>query len=356
MRYVFASAVGQEDNLGDTVLRRAFLDTLRTVGPVRVYVGAKSEGYVSGLGIQDGDAVVRDRAEWRTLVSREVLQGDVLYAYDTGDIHIQRSDTIRYARQAALLTAGRLRGSRSAHLGVGIRSGGTWPKAVGASLRSAALVSWRDEQSLRFAGTGSVAPDWAFALGSPDDELARETDRDLFALCMRAPIEGHHRDALGDDWYETVARVVGETGLRPVAVAQIGRDNDLASEIAERLGGDAVLWSDDVHATHEAKVRATYARSAVAFGDRLHGLIIAATEGASPVGLTLSGASDKVQRVLEAAGYTGIYLPQQLTDPDAASAVVARAHEGRLESLKNVRDSRQRIAQLGARLRQKVGA
>ena len=353
MRQVFASAVGQEDNLGDSVLRRAFLDTLRTVGPVSVFVGAKSDGYVSGLGIQDGDTIVRDRAQWRRMVSRQVLRGDVLYAYDTGDIHIRSSDAVRYLRQTALLTVGRARGSRAAHLGVGIRSGGPWPKTVGALLRPADLVSWRDGRSRGYAGVGGVAPDWAFALGSPDDELERPRERDVLALCLRAPIEGHHRDQLDDRWFETVARVVDETGLRPVAVAQIGRDNEMTTEIAARLGGEAVLWSDDDHATHEAKVRATYARSAVAIGDRLHGLIIAATEGASPVGLTVSDP-DKVQRVLEAAGYDGVFLSRRLEDAEAASVVVARAHAGRADSVRNVRESRRRLATLGEELRRRV--
>ena len=55
---VYASAVGQYDNLGDTVLRRGFLDGLRRVGPLNVFVGKRDADYLSALGLGEADTLV----------------------------------------------------------------------------------------------------------------------------------------------------------------------------------------------------------------------------------------------------------------------------------------------------------
>lgn len=324
---VFASAVGQYDNVGDTVLRRGFLDALRKVGPLHVYVGSRDEDHLSGLGLQPDDRLYRTSPEWRARLSKGLTTERSLYAFDTGETEVRRPFAMRYVRLAPLLVASRLRGGRSAHLGVGVRESSPWRMPIAAVLRLCSVVTWRDQVSRQVMGVGRITPDWAFALGAPEDVLVEapsDPARRYLAVAIRASLSHAARDRPSAEWVETVRRMAAELGLEPVFVAQIERDGPLAEELAAELGAEAVVWRSPNHAEHEARIRDVYRRSRLVLSDRLHALVIAATEGAVPVGLA-DGPDDKVVRTLAGAGITGTCVDRRLGDADEAIAVAAHA-------------------------------
>lgn len=340
---VLVSAVGQHDNVGDTVLRRGLLDALRTIAPLRVYVGGKPEGYLDGLGLGPDDIAVRDGAEWRSTVSRQLLAGRAVYAFDTGETELQAAFARRYARIAPLLLANRLRGGVAVQLGVGVREATGWRHPIAAVLRLCDAVTWRDETSRRIMGIGSVAPDWAFALGSPGEVLHDAgRPRPLLAIAFRQSLSHAARDKPDDEWAAAVRRLGDQLGLQPVVAAQIARDNSLAEELAERLGCAAVPWLDDNHARQEQRLRAIYRDSAVIMTDRLHAAVIGVTEGAVPIALS-TGPMDKTARTLEGAGIIGTSVARDLRDEAATLTVMRDGLARRPQIMTAVIDARRRL-------------
>ncbi|MEU1971728.1 polysaccharide pyruvyl transferase family protein [Microbacterium sp. NPDC019599] len=348
---ILVSAVGQYDNVGDTVLRRGFLDHLRTIAPLRVYVGDKSDDYISGLGLHPDDTPVRDSKEWRRAVSRQLLNGDGIYAFDTGEAEVRAAFAKRYFRIAPLLAVNRLRGGVAVQLGVGVRESAGWRYPIAAILRLCHMVSWRDSMSREIMGFGKVTPDWAFALGSPD-ELLLDADRPRprLAIAYRQGLSHAPREKPTAEWVQTISWVAEQLGLEPIVVAQIERDGPLAKELADQLGCEALTWLDDNHARQEERLRAVYRESAVILSDRLHAVVIAATEGAVPIALS-AGPLDKVTRTLEGAGITGTSIPRGLSDRDEVLAAVQGALGRRPEIMAAIAETRSQLAALTDRLR-----
>jgi hypothetical protein len=345
---VFASAVGQYDNVGDTVLRRGFLDALRKVGPLHVYVGSRDEDHLSGLGLHPDDSLYRTSPEWRARLSKGLTAERSLYAFDTGETEVRRSFAMRYLRLAPLLVASRLRGGASAHVGVGVRESSPWRMPIAAVLRLCSVVTWRDDVSRRVMGLGRLSPDWAFALGSPDELLlASPADpaRRHLAVAVRASLSHAARERPSAEWVETVRRMAAELDLEPVFIAQIERDGPLAEELAFELGAEAIVWHSPNHAEHEARIREVYRSSRIVLSDRLHALVIAATEGAVPIGLADSD-DDKVVRTLAGAGITGTCVDRNLGDADDAIAIARAAVDRAPEIMAQVVEARCTIAGL----------
>lgn len=348
---VFVSAVGQYDNVGDTVLRRAYLDVLRTLGPLEVYLGDKTDGYASALRLHEDDRIHRAGGSWRREISRALAGGRDVYAFDTGETEATRPFARRYLRLAPLLAVSRLRGGLVVQAGVGVRESTPWRLPIAAVLRLASTVTWRDEQSRRMMGLGSVTPDWAFALGADEASLRADTDRPLLAVAIRQGLEHAARDRPDDAWTARVRGLADSLGLDIVVTAQIERDGPLALDLAERLGGEAVVWLDDDHARQEQRLREAYRRSAAVLTDRLHAAVIAATEGAVPIAL-VTGPADKVMRTLEGAGIVGTSVPRAL-EGDAVDTII-RSVGRRDEVVDAVLDARGRIDRLGFALRERA--
>ncbi len=352
---ILASAVGQYDNVGDTVLRRGFLDHLRTIAPLQVYIGDKTDDYVSGLGLQPGDIAVRSSAQWRSDVSRALLKGGV-YAFDTGETEVRSAFAKRYVKLAPLLAVNRLRGGTAVQLGVGVRESTAWRHPIATVLRLCDMVSWRDERSRAMMGFGEVTPDWAFALGS-DDAVLRDASapRPYLAIAVRQGLSHMARDKPTDEWVATVRAMADRLGLEPIVVAQIERDGPLAEELAHRLGCTALPWLDDNHTRQEERLRSTYRRSALVLGDRLHAVVIAATEGAVPIALS-TGPMDKVTRTLEGAGILRTTVPHDLADPAEVDAVVDDALLRRPQIMGAVIDARESLRAVTETLRATLAA
>ena len=310
---VFASALGQVDNVGDTALRRAFLDAVRPAGELQVFVGSRDEGYLTGLGLKPDDTLYRSSDQWRSALSGSAARGPIIHAFNAGEMELERAYALRYLRLAPLLAMNRLRGGHAVHAGFGIRTPTPWKLPIAGVLRMCDIVSWRDAASRDVMGLGGVAPDWAFALGSPDDELLADqaSRRDTLAVAIR------YNDLAPDDrWIASIRSLADTLGLRITVAAQILRDGPLAEQLAERLGGDACTWVGTDHAGQEDRLRALYRRSGVLVTDRLHGAVMAVTEGALPLALGRAPRS-KVTRTLEAVGIAGVAVDSRLADVDA---------------------------------------
>jgi hypothetical protein len=102
---IFASAMGQIDNVGDTVLRRACLDALPEAGELQAFVGARADAYLSGLGLHSEDRPYRTSTEWRRDISRSTLREASVYVFNAGEIESQRGYALRYWRHRPSPTA-----------------------------------------------------------------------------------------------------------------------------------------------------------------------------------------------------------------------------------------------------------
>ena len=352
---ILVSAVGQTDNVGDTVLRRGFLDHLRTIAPLHVFVGGKPDSYISGLGLHSEDVAVSDNGEWRSLVSRDLMKGGV-YAFDTGEREVDLAFAKRYLKLAPLLVINRVRGGTAVHLGVGVRESTPWRKPIGAIVRICDLVSWRDADSRAIMGFGSVSPDWAFALGS-SAEVLRDADspRPRLAVAVRQSLDHAARDRLDDAWVHTVRSLADRLDLEPVVVAQIERDGPVTIDLAERIGCEALTWLDSDHARQEERLRGIYRESALVLTDRLHGAVIAVTEGAIPIALS-TGRMDKVTRTLDSVGIDHTSVGRSIPDETVLINVVQDALSRRRSIMESVVDARSRLDAVTAELRQRVEA
>lgn len=340
-RTVFVSAAGQADNIGDTVLRRAQLDALRPSGRLHIFVNDLPPSYLTGLGLRDSDVLHRSGVAWRLGVVRSLPRRKVDFWLSPGEVPMAGKALIALAADGLLAIAVRAFGGTSGMAGVGLREPKTKvPTAARWAISRFQKVSWRDVESRDAVGIGSVQPDWAFAEGSAVTELAdSRTDRKVLAVSLRGD-----QPSPTAEWVDAVASAADRLKLTVVVVAQVERDNALANSLAERFGGGSVLFSHPDHAEHEEAVRHLYRRSALVISDRLHALIIGATEGASPAAVVV-GTPSKVRRTMSAAGYDalGTWDPQ---DPDVLFSSLQSRIEERGDDLSRLDHARSTIADL----------
>lgn len=338
MTEVFASAMGQYDNVGDTVLRRPFLRALRGAGKLNVFVGNRSEDYISALHLDDTDRLFRDSSSWRKAVTRAITRNGAVYAFNAGEIEVTRPYAAHYVRLAPLLVANKLRGGRSLHIGLGVRRPTRWIPAVRGVLSLCDMVSWRDEISQQTMGLGHVAPDWAFAEGASDAALTARMTQQRNTVVFAPRYNGAQPD---EAWCERFAEMADRLGLNIVVAAQIQRDNAVVDVLAKRWGAEAVVWEDGHHARQETRLRRAYAEARVVVSERLHALVIGATEGAVPVALG-HAPSDKAYRTIRGAGLPALGVSANVL-ADADVKVLQDASTRSTEVCARVGDARRKL-------------
>lgn len=290
---LFFHLAGQDDNLGDSALRLAYLNAARGEGRrLHVYFGAATPDYVSGFALTRRDRVYTHRPTW-------LNAGDAaprgIHFLNAGEINpppglfpnIHRTRELRRTVEA---------GGVFIAAGFGIKD----PTAISQVefddvLRNAAIVSWRDQPSRDAAGFGDVAPDWAYSLGTPTTQWSSVGDRPLLAVTLR-----FDRPWPGEQWIASVRDLATHTSTRVVTLAQVSRDAPRAVRLAKELGGEYLMPPSMDHATLDAYARGAFKMARFVVSDRAHGLIIAASEGAYPIG----SAADpqKIHRLLATAG------------------------------------------------------
>ena len=295
---MFVLATGQDDNLGDVVLRREFFDRLRAVGNLNVFIGGSSADFVDGLCLKDTDTVYRSLRQWHSAAWRSLPYAHVWFIDKPGELQLDSRTLRRQLKLLPLLLAIRLSGGEVLRLGMAIRVGDRLHlRALRVLFRLSTMVCWRDTLSSTAFGYGDVGPDWAFR---SDDCAPQPTGsgRRLIAITYRGD-----RETPSAQMLEALRDMSRDGKWRLVVVTQVRRDSARSEELASHLGAELAPWPQERSvAEHEAALRDIYRRSAVVVSDRLHALIIGMTEGAVPLCITDTG-EPKVGRHFDAIGF-----------------------------------------------------
>lgn len=282
MNRVFVWATGQDDNLGDSALRRAYLRALRDLGRLTVWHGPASPGFISGLGILEEDRTTASYQIWfaRALIS--AVRRKTFIAVNAGEVPVSRRGAARILSLIPLILLAQANRGGGVWMGAGIPRPSkskvlSLPYRVLASV--CREVGVRDESSRAVVGDRTLMPDWAFALGTEVSDWAAPSERPLITAVLRGD-----RGKPSDEWLAWFEKLSAELGLIPAVVVQVQRDYARAQELSSIFATDYLAWFVDDHAEHEATVREVYGRSSVVVSDRLHALIFGATEGAVPLG------------------------------------------------------------------------
>lgn len=280
----FLWLTGHVRNVGDSMLRRPLADAYRDVGPISVWTGAPGTGYEAGLRLADGESAPSFGA-WARAFTRAAFRSRPTFVFNAGEFGVTKAYFSGLLVLAPALIVARAKGARIVWVGAGVKNRRKyfmWP--FDALAKSAADLRWRDVTSAGLMGRGAVMPDWGFGIGpgggvAPAIEHVEVSSRRTIAVSLR----GDRREPT-EEWLAALTRLADRLERRLVFVVQVEDDDALARRLAERLGAEVVGWGDGDHWAQEQRVRAVYATAAVALSDRLHGLVIAATEGAVPLG------------------------------------------------------------------------
>lgn len=341
-RRIFVRGTGQEDNIGDVVLRRAMFDRLREAGELHIFLADSSAEFIASLELGPADVVYRDMRAWKVAALKSALRRSTWFVDKPGEILLTRDIYNGQRSLLPIVLAVRARGGRVLRLGVGQRAANAelTPKFRRLYKLSNAVL-WRDSASAKAFGIGAVMPDWGFE-AAPGGDITE--GRDLLLVSYRSD-----RETLSDTTVTALRSYAAENGLSIVAITQVGRDEPRTTELAERLGGTTLPWAEGVtHAAQEAELRALFRRAALVVSDRLHVLIVGATEGAIPVNL-VEVPDIKVVRHFDAIGYENLSIVAAGM-PEAEIIEGLRTQSTRSDELRSaVRAARESIATLTAK-------
>lgn len=320
IEHIFVSATGQDDNLGDSVLRRGYLSALRgSTSNLHVLVGQNSGDYVSALSIEVSDHVYTEPGVFRRACMKTALREPTIFAFNTGEMRLDNSYLKTFVGHLPLVLATRLRGGGAIHTGYGIRAGRRrWRSAIRLILRLCTYVSWRDAVSRDEMRVGEVAPDWA-VFGEQRAASVPSAARDRLVVSIRGD-----RGLPPESWFTGVRQLAVECELPIHVHSQVRRDNEMATTIADRLDAKwATPWPASLsHRDWELETARIYAHAGAVISDRIHALLIGAREGALPVGFTPASA-EKARRTLAVLNLE--HWSASALDSDDAAVALDRA-------------------------------
>lgn len=305
-RRTFVALTGQRDNVGDSLLRRPLLTAARATGECHVLVGERADDYATNLGLSTADRVYSSRSRWLMALARSAVKTRTNLILNAGEINPDARFTFDRAVLMPLLLLIRLRGGAVVQAGIGVRHPEQpVPFAVRMLLRLATFVAWRDEPSQRAARSGQVIPDWGFAEGSELAEIARR-HADERPRRMAFSIRGD-RPRPSDEWVSGIRGMLRTHDVQPVVVCQVRRDGARAAWLAEQLDAELLAWDADTsHRSQERLARDAYASCDWVVSDRLHGIIMAMTEGAVVLPF-LPDRGNKLARTLAAGSQPYVF-------------------------------------------------
>ncbi|HEY9307030.1 MAG TPA: hypothetical protein VIP82_04420 [Microbacterium sp.] len=350
---VFVNPSGQRENLGDSVLRRAYLNELRACGELHVLAG-EHPSYVSGLGLRPEDRIYESKREWLIEALRHSRREKSVFAVNAGEVVTGRNYVATFAWQMALAQSVRQGDGATIAMGIANREHPALTRSLLRQFaRSADLVTWRDAEAASAFGVGAVQPDWATVLGRSNVELAGDSAaRHRVVITLRGD-----REQPDATWFAAVEQAVRDMGSpEVVAVVQVMRDTERARELAKRFGGTTLEWPQErSHADHEEVLRDLYRTSRAVISDRIHALIIGMTEGAAPIGFTPHSA----QKVSKTFGVIAASTPAwsskttDMTPSDHAARIVETTEQHDV-LLAEISGARSRLEAASARLRHVV--
>jgi hypothetical protein len=320
---IFVLCSGQEDNIGDVVLRRIMLAELRMLGRLHVVLGDASPPFIEGLELGPDDRVYAEKKAWRRDLWKSIRSCHTWLVDKPGELLLDRRHLAAQTRLAVAALAVRFRGGTVLRLGLGQRSPNTtMTRLFRPVLATANIIAWRDPQSRSSFGIGEVMPDWGFG----EAAMSSSAPRRRLALSYRSD-----RPELSDRALAGILSAARHLDLEPVVVTQVGRDDERSRALASRLGCELIDWPDGrTHKEQEHILRQIYAQCALVLSDRLHVLIVAMTEGAIPLGLT-GHAESKIGRHFDAIGLDAVSVRIASDDQDDFERIIlagaARANE-----------------------------
>ncbi len=349
MTRVFVSTWGQNDNIGDSVLRRGLVDAVRVPdAEMHVFVGSNDDGYLSALGLQPDDVLYRSRSAWWRAAVQRLLRERTWLIQTAGELVFEGAKPLSGWRTIAGVAAAKTRKGGGIQVGAGVRNpAGRVPATEKLARRPFSVLAWRDSPTQLAFGRGEVAPDWAFAEGTdPEALLPLGPARKNLVVTVRGD-----RAALKPETVDVLRSLAARLDLRVQVLTQVRRDEASARDLAEMFGPTAelILWGSESHADWEDTVRALYREALLVASDRAHALIIGATEGALPVGV--SGTSiEKVTRIVAPAGFR---LPAA---DDGISDYVDAAIASPTTVIDNIVDARAALSRVTSTIRARMTA
>ncbi|MBM4633095.1 hypothetical protein A6411_06335 [Prescottella equi] len=302
---IYYWCAGQDDNIGDVILRRRMLRSLQDAAPCcAVYVGGASEDFVAALGLRPQDRVYTNFWRFVLMATVHSLRKEWLFGFNPGEIMCIRRQSIMHALLIPMMLISLVHGKRCLRIGVGVGLHdyrAIWRHLIWVTVRLAKVNIWRDAPSRDVFGIGTVAPDWAFDESDEDSVPAEDLPgRKYLGVALRS--DGA---ATSPEWTAAIGSMAQELGITPVVVVQVRRDAARARALAAEMGCDLLDWTDESHAEQEKRLRYVYRRCEAVVSDRLHVLVMALTEGAIPLGL-MEHSDDKVARHFAAAGFDAV--------------------------------------------------
>ena len=332
---------------------------------LHVHLGRREPGdandpaYFTALGLR-GDEIQYDTSlGWLARYAASALRRRTMFVLPAGELIFPERSRFYWGWWTLLgASVSRLRGGTAVQVGAGVRMSSVGDSALSSSriTRSLAhipaleryarqtmsVVGWRDPGTLDSFRVGTVVPDWAFGEGPDPLTVGLGTapgSRDVMAVTTRAD-----RDVLSKDKIRLLRDVAEARGLRIQVYSQVRRDRQKMEELARRLhpGTEPLLFGNESHADWEQQVRALHRRSAIVAGDRLHALIIGATEGAIPLAVS-NWTTEKVIRTLKPGGFSlpsgcadsiNAYLDEMFADETSVSQRIAVAR-AKLDSVRS---------------------
>ncbi|MCI1019191.1 polysaccharide pyruvyl transferase family protein [Microbacterium sp. C5A9] len=276
---------GQDDNIGDSLLRRPYARAFAERAPLAVWVREASDDFITGLRLDEHATVDRSWSRWYGRSFAAALRGRALVGINAGEMRVSARGALKLLALLPLLATTRARRGRAVWIGAEVpRTSRRLRGIYRIASRATSPLSWRESESREQMGRGAVTADWAFSEGTTSSEWTPRADRDLLAVVLRGD-----RDFPAEQWWRWVRQTADQLSLTPTVVVQVRRDSAHAQRAAREYGFDVVEWPEDtVHWDQETVVRAAYSRALVTIGDRLHGLVVAATEGSVPLGWVTS--------------------------------------------------------------------
>lgn len=346
---IYYWCAGQDDNIGDVVLRRRMLHSLQSAGPkCAVYVGGASDGFVEALGLRPEDTVHRDFLAFIRQATVHSLRKNWLFAFNPGEIKCNRKQSLMHALLIPMMLVSLLRGPRCVRMGVGVGRDGyhpAWRWLIDVTVRLCRVNVWRDEQSRKLFGRGTVAPDWAFGEGAVDSAAQEpEPVRDRLGVSLR-----YDGPATSSGWIDAVREIASSLGVTPVVLVQVRRDSDRARELADALGCEVLDWVDESHAEQDKRLRELYRSCAAVVSDRLHVLVMALGEGAVPLGL-MEHRDTKIAGHFAAAEIDPVSWDVRGWLPNRIAATAVARVEARDAVHRQARAARIRVRELDAQI------
>ncbi|MFT4259264.1 polysaccharide pyruvyl transferase family protein [Microbacterium sp.] len=298
---VYAWVTGQDDNVGDSALRRGYIRALKSRGPVVAYIANGSNSYASGLGLDGSDRTESSLTSWLRSAIRDSTEHQILVALNAGEFSLSNRYTLMMLQLVPALKALKRRGAKVVWLGAAVPNVPRLRGWLFKPLHAASdLIRWRDEGTSEVFAPAPWMPDWALAL----DSAGVTGERVSLGVSLR-----FDRPYPSELWLEAVRRLAERLDLEIVVVAQVVRDTERAHRLARALGGRVVPFEDGTdHAEQERRVRLEYARMSLMISDRLHGLLIASTEGAVPLAWC-EAATEKMARHFRALNLAWVVVP-----------------------------------------------